>query len=195
MASLTLNDGSVAHLSISELIEYNAICQAKADKVAKVAIEKIAAKVETVKVTTVKATPSGKVETLTCKSCNSDFDHAITRGRKPSKCDACKVKSTKATETSENSADAPTKATKTRKASTGKREFNQESFDKWLAAHADEEMSAKWESRIRWMITDGYVMSDANRTKLLAMLDRSPRLTVMQAHTLRNKIRDGFKKA
>lgn len=200
MASALIN-GVKFELSISELIEF-ANCQSKVDQVVAevVAAPKVNSAPKQVKANSVKVTEpvnsDNSAQVAVMANCGHEVLRNSARGRKPAMCEMCKGGSNSDSEAQE----APEKPQNSEKPQRnyrrggGKREFDQAAFDKWLAEHADEPMSAKWEARIRWMITDGYKLTAIQSKKFLARLDRDPRLTVREAHNLRTEIRDGYSK-
>jgi hypothetical protein len=190
MASITLSNGTVATLSISELVEYQSLCQASADTVAQAVV---------------KATrKTHKVEILgqEFKVDSAEFDKAVakpgsTTGKVISRCEAhagkrgtvgncqdCVRESTgNSPETPEDHSEGNSETPKPQRKQGGNRRGGKsggQSFEQWLEIHGDEEMTERMERKIRYFL-DAKQVPAKLRKEITSALDSDERMDCNQA--------------
>lgn len=187
MASITLTDGTVATLTISELIEYQSVCQARTDRVAQIAVEKATVKRNSApKPVATEVASDDSEPDVNVYSVMAGCGHAVLRnsprGRKPALCSDCKNGSNGAEvakETPEVKQEAP-KAKQNGGNRRGGKKNGGRDFSEWLAEHGEDEMTEGMERSIRFSLKTKEIPAKF-RKEIVSALDSDERMNCATA--------------
>lgn len=190
MASITFSDGTVATLSISELIEYKSACQPSVEKVTQAVVKATAkrnsVKAEQVSEPTAERNSDDESNNVNTYSVMANCGHAVLRnsprGRKPALCSACKNGS-EAPEEQENGSEqqqeAPKQQRKGGNRQGGKRNGSG-NFAEWLEKNGDKEMTGPMERKIRYFLDAKQVPAKLAK-EIRSALDSDQRMNCFKA--------------